>query len=231
MATRTLKTPKWMTFDCYGTLVNFNLTPATLDALGTRLDGVDQDAFFSRFAQVRYEEVLGEYRPYKEVLRRSLDRVMMEFDLPYRTSDGDAIVAAVPTFGPFPEVPDSLRRLKTQARLAIVTNSDDDLIMHNVTRLGVQFDRVITSQQAGAYKPSLTVFEHVLRQLGCDPGDILHVAQGFEYDIVPAHSVGWDRVWINRYGHIGDRAYGPYLELQDLSQLPSLIGGPEDAAA
>lgn len=231
MATRTLKTPKWMTFDCYGTLVNFNLTPATLDALGTRLDGVDQDAFFSRFAQVRYEEVLGEYRPYKEVLRRSLDRVMMEFDLPYRTSDGDAIVAAVPTFGPFPEVPDALRRLKTQTRLAIITNSDDDLIPHNVARIGVEFDRVFTSQQVGAYKPSPAVFEYVLRQFGCDPGDILHVAQGFEYDIVPAHAVGWDRVWINRYGRAGDQAYGPYVELPDLSQLPALIGGSEDALA
>ena len=169
MVTQKLKTPKWMTFDCYGTLVNFNLTPATLDALGARLDGIDQDAFFARFAQVRYEEVLGEYRLYKEVLRQSLRRVMEEFGLPYRTSDGDAIVAAVPTFGPFPEVPDALRRLKTQTRLAIITNSDDDLIPHNVTRIGVEFDRVFTSQQAGAYKPSPAVFEYVLRQLGCDP--------------------------------------------------------------
>ena len=62
-------------------------------------------------------------------------------------------------------------------------------------------------------------------------GDILHVAQGFEYDIVPAHAVGWDRVWINRYGRAGDQAYGPYVELPDLSQLPTLIGGPEDLPA
>ena len=226
-----LKTPKWMTFDCYGTLVNFNLTPATLDALGKRLDGVDQDAFFVRFAEVRYEEVLGAYRPYKEVLRQSLRRVMEEFGLPYRASDGDAMVAAVPTFGPFPEVPDALRRLKTQTKLAIITNSDDDLIPHNVKRIGVEFDRVITSQQAGSYKPSPAVFDYVLGQLGCNPSDILHVAQGFEYDIVPAHAVGWDRVWINRYGLAGDQAYGPYVELTDLSQLPTLIGGAENALA
>lgn len=229
--TQKLRTPKWITFDCYGTLVDFNLTPATLEALGDRLAGVDQNAFFSRFADVRYEEVLGEYRPYKDVLRQSLRRVMEEFGLPYRSSDGDAMVAAVPTFGPFPEVPDALRRLKRTSQLAIITNSDDDLIPHNVARIGVTFDCVFTSQQARAYKPATAVFEYVLKQLGCDSSDILHVAQGFEYDIVPAHALGWNRVWINRYGHAGDQAYGPYVELSDLSQLPSLIGESEDALA
>lgn len=229
--TEKLKQPKWITFDCYGTLVDFNLTPATLEALGERLEGIDQDAFFTRFAEVRYEEVLGEYRPYKDVLRESLRQVMQEFGLTYRSSDGDAMVAAVPTFGPFPEVPDALRRLKTRAHLAIITNSDDDLIPHNVTRIGVTFDRVFTSQQAHAYKPSTVVFNYVLEQLGCDSGDILHVAQGFEYDIVPAHALGWNRVWINRHHLAGDQAYGPYVELPDLSQLPSLIGESEDPLA
>jgi 2-haloacid dehalogenase len=63
-----------------------------------------------------------------------------------------------------------------------------------------------------------------LRELGCDAAEILHVAQGFRYDIVPAHELGWARVWINRYGRAGDPHYGPYHELPDLSGLPALIG-------
>lgn len=225
MTSQRLKTPKWMTFDCYGTLVDFNLTPATLTALGERLDGVDQEKFFDRFARVRLEEVLEPYRSYKDVLRQSLRRVMEEFDLPYRDSDGEAMVAAVPTFGPFPEVPEVLQRLKAGGiRLCIITNSDDDLIPHNVELIGVPFDRVITSQQAGAYKPSTAVFNYVLEQLGCEKSDILHVAQGFEYDIMPAHTLGWDRVWINRRGVAGDPAYGPYVELPDMRTLPTLVG-------
>jgi 2-haloacid dehalogenase len=75
-----------------------------------------------------------------------------------------------------------------------------------------------------AYKPSPIIFDYALRALGCEVDEILHVAQGFEYDIVPAHALGWRRVWINRYGKSGDPAYGPYHELPDLSGLPALLG-------
>ena len=96
--------------------------------------------------------------------------------------------------------------------------------LSNVANIGVPIDRVITAEQAGAYKPSPVIFDYALRALGCAPDEILHVAQGFEYDIVPAHALGWSRVWINRYGKSGDPAYGPYHELPDLSGLPALLG-------
>ena len=86
------------------------------------------------------------------------------------------------------------------------------------------FDHVITAEQARAYKPSPVIFDHALEILGCAKEDVLHVAQGFEYDIVPTHHLGWNRVWINRDGKIGDPAYGPYHELPDLSGLPELLG-------
>jgi 2-haloacid dehalogenase len=94
----------------------------------------------------------------------------------------------------------------------------------NVANIGVPIDRVVTAEQAHAYKPSPVIFDYALRTLGCEPDDILHVAQGFEYDIIPAHALGWRRVWINRYGKSGDPAYGPYHELPDLCGLPALLG-------
>jgi 2-haloacid dehalogenase len=122
-------------------------------------------------------------------------------------------------------VPPALERLRAAGiQLAIITNSDDDIMAENVRRIGVPIDCVITAQQAGAYKPSLETFAYALRVLGREPAEILHVAQGFEYDIVPAHALGWQRVWINRYGKTGDPAYGPYDELPDLSGLPALVG-------
>ncbi len=150
---------------------------------------------------------------------------MRDYGLLYRDQDGDALLAAVPTWGPFPDVPPALERLRAaDIKLAIITNSDDDIMARNVANIGVPIDRVITAQQAGAYKPSLVVFAYALRELGCQPDEIIHVAQGFEYDIVPAHALGWTRVWINRYGKTGDPAYGPYHELPDLSGLPELLG-------
>ena len=216
--------PSFIPFDCYGTLVDFDLSSVTLDTLGDRAAGIDVESFLSDFERVRFEEVLGDYKPYRTVLKESLRKVMESHGLEYRDEDGDAIVAAVPTFGPFPEVPGVLERLRQHSDLVIITNSDNDLIPGNVEKIGVPFHRVFTSEQAGAYKPSLVYFDYVRRELGCNVEDILHVAQGFSYDIVPAHAAGWKRVWINRRGQPGDPAYGPYQELPDLSGLPDVIG-------
>ena len=216
--------PAYVTFDCYDTLVEFPIDDVTRRALGSRLDAVDTDAFLREFEAIRYREILGEYRPYREVLRRSLAEAMRRFSLEYREEDGAAIVAAVPTWGPFPDVPPALDRLRRRCKIAIISNTDDDIVAANVKNIGVPFDHVITAEQARAYKPSPAIFEHAVRELGCGPDEILHVAQGFEYDIVPAYGLGWTRVWINRYGKLGNPAYGPYTELPDLSRLPELIG-------
>jgi len=219
-----MKRPKFVTFDCYGTLVKFELHAATRKVLGRQLDRIDAEAFFDEFHDLRLKEIVGKYRPYDQVLSRSLEKAMREFGLEYQPEYGAAIVEAVPTFGPYSEVPAALERLRTHSKLAIISNSEDRLIAGNVRNIGVPFDHVITSQQAGAYKPSLATFRYALRQLGCGPDEILHVARGFEYDIPPAHTLGWARVWINRDGETGDPAYGPYEVLPDLSRLPDLIG-------
>jgi 2-haloacid dehalogenase len=216
--------PTWITFDCYDTLVEFPIDDVTREILGPRANRIPLDDFLAMFEDLRFRAILEPYRPYRDVLRQSLARAMAEFGLPYREADGDALVAAVPTFGPFPDVPPVLDDLRRHCKLAIISNTDDDIVAENVRRIGVPLDRVITAAQARAYKPSPVVFAHALRALDCAPGDLLHVAQGFEYDIVPAHGLGWNRVWINRYGKTGDPAYGPYFELPDLAGLPALLG-------
>jgi 2-haloacid dehalogenase len=220
-----VKFPTWITFDCYDTLVEFAIDRVTREILGARADALNIDEFLAAFEALRYRTTtFGPYRPYRDVLRETLAQSMLEYGLPYQDADGDALLAAVPTWGPFPDVPPALERLRQHCKLAIITNSDDDLMAQNVANIGVPIDRVITAQQARAYKPSPVIFDYALRALGCQPDDILHVAQGFEYDIEPAHALGWKRVWINRYGKSGDPAYGPYDELPDLSGLPALLG-------
>ena len=219
-----MELPTYVTFDCYGTLVDFDLSAATLRALGSRTARIDVTAFLKDFETIRYEAILGAYVPYREVLRRSLAETMRCYGLEYRAEDGEAIIAAVPTFGPFPEVPSALEKLGEHCRLVIISNTEDVLITHNVRNIGVPFHQVITAEQARAYKPSAAIFDYTLRRLGCTPADILHVAQGFLYDVVPAHELGWRCVWINRRGQEGDGVHLPWRELQDLSGLPALLG-------
>jgi 2-haloacid dehalogenase len=220
-----MKTPRFITFDCYDTLVEFPIERVTEEILRERVEGIDLTTFFADYERLRYQTTThAPYRPYRDVLRSTLAGAMRQYGIHYREEDGDALVAAVSTWGPYPDVPPALERLLAQCKLVIVSNSDDDIIAGNVARIGVPIDYVITAEQVGAYKPSHAVFAHVLQTLDCAPDDILHVAQGFEYDIVPASQLGWDRVWINRYGKTGDPAYGPYTELPNLSPLPDLLG-------
>jgi 2-haloacid dehalogenase len=216
--------PTWITFDCYGTLVDFDLNAVVRQALKGRTEGVDLAAFLRDWERMRFEEVLGPYRPYRQILRDSLRRAMERHGLAYRDADGDVVVAAVPTFEPFPDVPPTLEQLRQHYRLAIISNTDDDLITGNLEKIGVPFDCVVTAEQARAYKPSLDAFRYLFQQLGSDPREIVHVAQGFEYDIVPAHTLDLRCVWINRRGQRRDLAYGPYDELSDLTGLTGLLG-------
>ena len=218
--------PKFISFDCYDTLVEFRADDVTRDLLADRADGVDIDQLLADFEALRFDTTTNQpYQPYRDVLRTTLRQIMAQYGIPYRDEDGEALLAAVRTWGPYPDVPPALQRLRDAGiRLVILTNSDDDLMAENVARIGVPIDVVITAEQTGAYKPNLAAFHSMLDRLACQPDDLLHVAQGFEYDIVPAHALGWNRVWINRYGLPGDPAYGPYGELPDLSGLPDLVG-------
>lgn len=219
-----MNTPKFLTFDANGTLIDFNLTPAILEAVGDRVDQIDVDEFLQVCARDRYEEVLGEYRPYREILRASLKRSMERYGLEYCDEHGDLLVAAVPTFGPFPDVPPVLERLRRHCKLVIISNTEDDLIAHNLDKLGVPIDHVITAEQARGYKPSLDVFRFTFEKIGADPSEVVHIAQGFEYDIIPAYHLGLRKIWINRRGIEGDPAYGPYDEIPDLRGVPALLG-------
>jgi 2-haloacid dehalogenase len=195
--------------------------------LGGRLAevGVERELFMRDFATMRFQAVIQEYRPYREVVTLSLRHVMLLHGIRQHESDGEELIAAIPRFEPFPEVPAALQRLKPSYELAIISNSDDDLIKHSVRKLGVEFDFVITAEQAHAYKPLPQAFDYALRLMGRRPEDVVHVAQGWEYDIIPtARYKGMRRIWVNRYGRHGSQLYAPYEEISDLSALPPLLG-------
>lgn len=218
---------KIVTFDCYRTLLNFDTKTATHEIVRDRLAeiGVDSERFHHDAYVMRFQGVVfNDYLPYREVLRRTLRNVMLLHGLEYRDEDGDALIEAVKRFQPFTEVPDALRRLKEKYDIAIISNSEDDLIRYAVDAIGVDVDHVITAEQAGAYKPLPQAFEYMMKVVGRGPEDIVHAAQGWEYDIMPTKRYpGMRRVWVNRYGFTGSPAYQPYEEIHDLSELPPLL--------
>jgi len=216
-----------LAFDCYRTLVDFDLNREVLPIVRDRLDqvGVEHDVFLDNLRVMRFQAVVQPYRRYRDILRETLENCMLLHGIEYREDDYDRLIAAAEKFPAFPEVPTALRKLKERYDLAMLTNSDDDLIPYHLDAIGVPFDCVVTAEQAGAYKPRRQAFEKLFEVLPQSRGQITFVAQGWDYDIMPTKRLGIHRrVWVNRYGLKGSDFYQPYDEIADLSELPPLLG-------
>jgi 2-haloacid dehalogenase len=219
-----------LSFDCYGTLIDWE--SGILDALRPLAPDAGDDALLEAFA--RHEAALeaGPYLRYADVLAQSLRGVAA--DLGFHASD-EAVAAFSRSVGDWPAFPDSaaaLARLKARFRLAVITNCDDDLFALSNRRLGVQFDWVITAEQARSYKPSPRNFELAFERIRVIPRErILHVAQSLFHDHVPAKALGMTTVWVDRrHGRPGAGATppadaAPDLTVPDLATLVSLTGG------
>ena len=216
--------PKFVTFDCYGTLTNFQMGSSTRQILGDRLPYAIAEPFLDMFGNYRLDEVLGAWQPYRDVIAAAYRRTCARFGLEYRDADADAIYASIGTWGPHPDVPAGLARLATKVPLVILSNAADDQIPANVARLGAPFAHVLTAQQAQAYKPRLRPFEYMLETLGVGPTDIVHVSASLRYDLMPAYDLGiTNKVYVNRGYEPSTPFYG-YREITTIAELPGLFG-------
>lgn len=216
--------PKFVTFDCYGTLTNFQMGSSTRRILGDRLPEGIAEPFLDMFGNYRLDEVLGAWQPYRDVIAAAYRRTCAKYGLEYRDADADAIYASIGTWGPHPDVPEGLARLATKVPLVILSNAADDQIPANVARLGAPFAHVLTAEQAQAYKPRLRPFEYMLDTLGVGPTEIVHVSASLRYDLMPAYDLGiTNKVYVNR-GYEPSTPYYGYREITTIAELPGLFG-------
>lgn len=224
--------PKVITFDCYGTLVQWYevLLREIAAVLATHgRDATDAPALLDTFSRhSRRLEAERPHRLYKDILHTGFRAALAEHGLSPDEAAVERLAAAIPTMGPHPEVPDALRRLRERYRLAIFTNSDEDLIAHNVARLGVPFDHVITAERAGAYKPSQQIFEYAWRAMGVTKDETVHVAMGMFLDMKACHELGVRGIWVNRLGQRGNPDWLPYAEVADLDAAAALLLPAQD---
>ena len=216
--------PRFVSFDLYGTLVDYQYDRNVRRILGDRLPHDLVDAFEFAGEAIRFDEVMGDWKPYHEVIARSLRRTMEKFGLEYRDEDGRRAYEAIGTFEPYPDVPPALARLAEHYPLVILSNADDDQIRHNVARLGVPLHAVITSEQNRAYKPRLAAFEGMLRALGAAPNEIVHVSSSPMYDHRPAQDVGITNKVLMDRGWEPDQPWLSYVRIRDIAELPDVLG-------
>jgi 2-haloacid dehalogenase len=216
--------PKYVTFDCYGTLINFQMAEAARDIYGAQLDAAHMDEFVKNFSAYRLDEVLGDWKPYAEVVHNAIERTCKKNGVTFRDEDAKTVYERVPTWGPHADVPAGLAKVAKEIPLVILSNAMNSQIMSNVEKLGAPFHAVYTAEQAQSYKPRMKGFEYMFDMLGCGPEDITHVSSSFRYDLMTAHDLGIkSKVWVNR-GHEPANPYYGYQEIADISGLAGVFG-------
>ncbi len=216
--------PKFITFDCYGTLTNFQMAETATKIYGPRLSPEALATFIRNFAAYRLDEIMGDWKPYNEVLRNAVERTCRRNGVTFDEDEAGAFYKAVPSWGPHADVPAGLAKVAKEFPLVVLSNAMDEQIMSNVEKLGAPFAHVFTAQQANAYKPRFQAFEYMLDMLGCGPEEILHCSSSFRYDLMSAHDLGiTHKVWVNR-GHEPANPYYGYTEIADISGLPGVVG-------
>ena len=216
--------PMFITFDCYGTLINFRMGPLARELFADRVPAERMDAFVKDFSAYRLDEVLGDWKPYEEVVANAVRRTCRKWRLEYKHAEALKFYEAVPTWGPHADVPEPLARIAKHIPLVILSNAMDAQIPHNVAKLGAPFYAVYTAQQARAYKPRLQAYEYMLDSLCCNPEDLLHVSSSPRYDLMSANDIGIRmKAFVNRGHEPGAPEYNS-AEIKDIGGLPGLVG-------
>ena len=221
-----------LTFDCYGTLIDWEsgIWEALCPVFADHRIEMTTDQALELYSELESEAERGEYHDYKTVLRMVLEGFGSRLGFVPTQIELHRLPESVKDWPAFPDSTRALQAFKKKYKLAIVSNVDDDLIAWSAQRLDVQFDWIITAQQAKSYKPSLNNFHLALERIGAPRNKILHVAQSLFHDIVPAKALGLSTVWINRrhdkagFGATPPAQAQPDLQVPDLQTLAGTMG-------
>jgi len=207
---------RWATFDCYGTLIDWN--GGIRRELARVFGGDAADAKLADYHRVEAELEQDGDLSYRQVMTEAMRRLGAE------PGSVHGLAESLPTWRPFPEVPHTLEELRRRGwKLAILSNSDDDLIAASQVQLGVPFDEVVVAQEIGSYKPAHRHWEEFFRRTRAPRESHVHVAASMYHDVVPASELGLVSVWINRLGETAGGGARPTRELPDLLDLPETL--------
>jgi 2-haloacid dehalogenase len=212
---------RWATFDCYGTLIDW--LGGMRAALGGLWPDEDADRLLARYHELEPEvQAASPGLPYREVTRNIVLRIAEDEGLGLAEGEQYVIAESLPSWRPFPEVPGALADLRGRGfNIAILSNTDPDLLAASLERIGVEIDGAITAADAGSYKPAPGHWDRFFERYKADRAGHVHVGASLFHDIEPAARMGLTAVWINRLHETSDVPRA--AELPDLSRLPEVL--------
>jgi 2-haloalkanoic acid dehalogenase type II len=213
-----------ITFDCYGTLIDWESGIAGAFLRAAAADGVTltRGDILRAYADVEHRVQAEGYRSYREILRDTATRVAKALGWPIASERAGFLAESLPSWQPFPDTNPALERLVAAGgRLGILSNIDDDLLSETRKHFTVGFDIVVTAQQVRSYKPGHAHFLTARELIG--PSRWLHAAESDFHDIVPTNTLGIDNAWINRQHQPQLPGGKPKFEFDDLAGLADAI--------
>ena len=220
------KQVRFVTFDCYGTLIDWEAGAYEAFQKEADRDGftIDKNTVGQLFVDIQKDIMSGSYELYAEVLRRTAVRVAEELDWDLEPSRSGFLPASVPRWPPFRETNAQLDRLAKKFEVGILSNIDDKLLGATRRHFRVDFDLVVTAQQVRSYKPDPAHFKECQRRIGGKTGWV-HIASGYETDVLPCLTLRIPVIWVNRKGRelaAGDKK--PTEEVKTLRDAAKLLG-------
>jgi 2-haloacid dehalogenase len=207
---------RWATFDCYGTLIDWN--SGIRRELARVFGDASADAKLAEYHRIEPELEASGKRTYRDVLTEAMRR------LGAAGGEEHSLADSLPGWRPFPEVPHTLEEVRGRGwKVALLSNTDDDLIAASQVQLGVAFDEVVVAQEIGSYKPAHKHWREFFDRTRAHRDGYVHVAASLFHDIAPASDLGLVTVWINRLGEPPADGLRPARELGDLLALPETL--------
>jgi 2-haloalkanoic acid dehalogenase type II len=207
---------EWVTFDCYGTLIDWD---SGIRRFFSTIPGADDD-MLQEWEEIQFRMIQGPYRRYRDILADSLRETLARRGLPAPPEAATAFAESLPTWTPFADTNPALERLKANGiKLGFVSNIDDDLLARTVKHFTVPFDLAVTAEQSGAYKPNAASFRLALSRIG--NARVTHVAFGERYDLQTARDCGMQVVFVKRHGR--DIPFQSDASIASLKELPGLF--------
>jgi 2-haloacid dehalogenase/putative hydrolase of the HAD superfamily len=221
-----LKDIKWVTTDCYGTLIDWEKGILEAFEKEAKRDGFsyDEDQFIKRFLEVQAEIMGGSYELYAEVLRRTAVKVAGEIGWELEPSRAQFLPDSVARWMPFRESNAAMDRLaKRYPQIGIVSNIDDKLLGVSRRHLRTELELVVTAQQVRSYKPDPAHFKEAARRIGGKKGWV-HIACGYEADVAPLLKMNVPVIWVNRHGEKLEGRKKPTAEVKTFRDAAKKLG-------
>jgi len=222
-----------ISFDCYGTLIDWEsgILPVLRGVLRShgQSQSLSDAAILELYGEFEAEAERGPYQSYRDVLQSVVRAFADRLHFEASSAEIRSLHESVRAWLPFPDTVAALRELQNRYKLVVISNIDDDLFAETRKHLDVEFEGVITAEQARSYKPSINSFQMALRTLALSPDRLLHAAQSIYHDVVPARSLGISTVWVNRksarpgIGAVRASAGRPDLEVPDLASFAAAL--------